>query len=1552
MNITETTACLIARAIQDRQRVQFGLLARSLPPFDTYTFYTALKPELDHLRLALLGFDDVDDRFPKEVAREVESAIQWRNDPHITVPLVVILNPTKQFEKIHSLGLLEPFTDQDLRRAIYRLATDEARNVSNYLQEKVWQVLERWDRSDSQGPMLVAAQLAAFYHALQTQEVATALSYLGLLPDPELRTDQDIGKELMINYKTVEWLSELDNQSFRTLARALTGDGDDFSQTFRKIKSYSDLRTSETLQALTLQEVLKLKNARKAPQPPAPDRRSVMPGDMYLVDQLLKLAAEQNIERQQRTRRLLEEQASRISQMFFRADIPEDYVDEPTEQDEDEEDVFETLVDYETEEEIGRVEKFKEDKDKRHPLHESFQAWLRPLCWGGQVEVDLSSKGEVDKDEVDLGQLLSGKMSLTYKPLRPLDLSNTNSLSYLFQNLDDALAQSGLTGRLTLLFQDLANHRRSLLQYHEQFLYYPQYAVEAREIRSHLRAYLDTYQELSQHLQQVCRQLQEHFPDAIQRATAQFLALDTILVRLNRLSKSPQISVLLTSLHPLHLWKWLQLAGYLYNLPRPLTSKEQEKVRQATSRLPTILNTFVLHPAMYGAPADQGESRLVLAGEIDNPGNEATVGIPYYQPIAEQVSGPDGLQHFATFLRHFLILYPPAQLGLTMVMINPPRMSPILRELAKLHRDREQEIHLDGARVLVFWTKTAVYDEWRSQDEEALQLFREDPRWTLYIDLETRSLENIHKELQRRKIYPHVILLCDPSAAVARSTFRTVQDEATPFGVPVQLTYDQISDTVQIVPAATGGIFDTYAGLRHVLSGDLHRTILGVGNQGAKPADLKSLLDMDPGAHWLAVLDWPQGTLEMPADLGRRLLWLPARYRTLTIHTREQDWQDYWQPKLQSKLDDWQLSGSAADILDHLRELVTVFSNGLLDLIQESPSSYADVFNNGKLAEILAVMAVFNWYRQEHPGLILLPIGGEDFGDWYATGDFENQIPPYYIALWLENGRLHTDLLAIHRTYPPSNPVVLDSELAHLAAFAKAMEALFDEAGVAFILTPLRRALLRERLTAAVFAPSASTSGSPLVQGKQSKAQWATAINRLFDSAYKPSVRLMCIDVALDQKHLRVGLHRIPGQDVDGYGRFQVSVPGGFLQPGSAEVVAATATAAKPPYTSSDRRVEHAPPESADQHITTPSPDIAELVIGQGTRLRRVLDAYGLAIASVDLEKTQVGPRFIRYWVQLMPPAGRLSEIQKCAEDIAREMGSRTVPFIDNIPSQRYIGIDLARDEPQSISLQPALEKLPRSQPDQLLIAAGQSPAGEDVQLDLTRLPHMLVAGQTGSGKTVFLSSLIISLAWCQAATDLQLLLIDPKQMDFGIFGDLPHLVDNRILYESAEAIDALRNLLQAERPRRTELIKQANCPNNLEYNRRHPTQRLPWLVVVIDEFADLILSLSKREREGFEKQVNRLAATGRAAGIHLVIATQRPTTDIITGTIKANITARVSFRLPSQVDSRTILDRPGAENLLGQGDMLVSVDNNVQRLQGYFASYDELQKLLSVLKG
>jgi DNA segregation ATPase FtsK/SpoIIIE-like protein len=353
----------------------------------------------------------------------------------------------------------------------------------------------------------------------------------------------------------------------------------------------------------------------------------------------------------------------------------------------------------------------------------------------------------------------------------------------------------------------------------------------------------------------------------------------------------------------------------------------------------------------------------------------------------------------------------------------------------------------------------------------------------------------------------------------------------------------------------------------------------------------------------------------------------------------------------------------------------------------------------------------------------------------------------------------------------------------------------------------------------------------------------------------------------------------------------------------------------------------------------------------QAEQLRRILIAYGIAIASIDAEKTQVGPRFIRYWVKLQPPAGRLSEIQKYSVDIARELGSRTIPFIDNIPGERYVGIDLARENPETILLAQVLTQLPKEQPHQLLIALGQSPSGEDVKLDIVRLPHLLVAGSTGSGKTVFLSSLIASLVWRHPANELELLLIDPKQTDFGVFEDLPHLHNQKILYEPEDAIEALQELIAQEKEKRTKVLHEKRCRNILEYNRRNSERSLPWIVVVIDEFADIMLTLQRKEREKFERQISRLAATGRSIGIHLIIATQRPTTDVITGTIKANIPARISFRLPSVIDSRTILDQSGAENLLGQGDMLVSFNGELQRLQGYYLAYEDILRILDQIK-
>ena len=1566
-----TTAHLIAAALQKRvhEGVRFGLIIHSLPPFDVRTLYEALKPGLKDIRLALLGFHDEASWLPDNIAKDVETAVAWRNNTTITNPLIIILNPTEQQDKIHSLELLEPFTDEELRRTICKQAEVEAKTKNDPLTERLWHELGL--KQTSQYMPLVARQVTELYHALLEGDVAVSLPYIGLLPDPGLPnylTPPDtFRKRLRENKRQGEWLLELDSQDHRTLARALSEDSNlHHRQTFRRIKEYSQNPTRERLGKLTLDEILAIRQAKKDPLPPPdvdtsgtespPSTREQMLPDVYLIDQLLYLDLFQTDDQQKLTD--FEQQAERISEMFYE-DLTDDYeadlarMESPSRTLREknlENEQYEVLIDYRTQEEVSSV-RLPTGEEELHPLDEYMGVWVHPQCWGGYIHVE-----EFREGINDLPDLFDGSIALPFKPFKPLDTNSEGSLVNLFAALDVHVS-TATTERLSGLLMQLQEHRRILTKYRKLFLYYPNWAIQDPLLRQAIQNYLETYDKLAKRLQQVCRQVQAIHPDAVARAAAQFLALDIVIIDYpDEISTSE--NVMLTSLHPLHLWKWFELGKLIRENQDSLNDKELARLREAVQNLPTLLNTFSLHEQMFDPPRHLVETKLVLAGEINNAKAESTIGIPYYKPVADQSLTIDGLSQFVRLFDKFLNLYPPARLGLTLVLVDPPQLSSILIKLVQLYKVEQ----LYGAKLYVYRTKeqVATHDVWQSKDDEALQLFRDNLQWILNVSLDCDTLPDISEDLQKRELHPHLVLLCDPSEAIVQSIFRTVQDDTTPFGVPVQLTYDSISDTIKLVPAPGGSIFNAYAGVRNSLSGELQRSVMGVGNRSADPKYLRLILNQEYGANWLVIIDWPHGTLEFPRDVGRRLAWQSAGSRTLAVHTNEHDWQRYWHKQLRHKLMNLQLPDAVQVeyILDRLLELFPILPEGLTTVIKEQQLDGYDAFDEDVLSNLLSIIVVLNWYRVTKTGLVIIPIGGNDFSDWYEGQ--KSKLTADYMALWVtDENELHVDVLTVHTVIGTFDEVpalsAARSSLTTLAQFANTLESLFDFNRHS-LLAPLRRALLRERLTTAVFASSEPQIDVLLTQSRETKAHWASVINELFGGSYKPYIRLLDIRVALQEGNRTVDEQSYRHDD-DDYLRVIAKLPATYLhQKSEAKTIQPDAetdvskVSDSLPKTDVVQKVEPSRIEELEPAYEPKSVPVATIA-EQAEQLRRVLIAYGIAIAEVNMEKSQIGSRFVRYWVKLQPPAGRLSEVQRYAEDIARELGSKTVPLIDNIPGERYIGIDLAREEPDIIPLAPSLTKLPAEQPNELIIAMGQNPAGEAVQLDLVRLPHMLVAGQTGSGKTIFLSALITSLVWRHTKEELELVLVDPKQMDFGIFSKLPHLYKGHILYEPEEAILALRELIGDEKDQRTHLIRQARCPNILEYNRRYPQNRLPWIVAVIDEFADIILSLEKKERTTFEKQINRLAATGRAVGIHLVVATQRPTTDVVTGTIKANIPARVSFRLPSQVDSRTILDRPGAENLLGQGDMLVSVDNEVQRLQGYYATYKEFLDLLGRLE-
>lgn len=348
--------------------------------------------------------------------------------------------------------------------------------------------------------------------------------------------------------------------------------------------------------------------------------------------------------------------------------------------------------------------------------------------------------------------------------------------------------------------------------------------------------------------------------------------------------------------------------------------------------------------------------------------------------------------------------------------------------------------------------------------------------------------------------------------------------------------------------------------------------------------------------------------------------------------------------------------------------------------------------------------------------------------------------------------------------------------------------------------------------------------------------------------------------------------------------------------------------------------------------------------------LEETLESFGVKAKILQVSR---GPAITRYEIQ-PPPGVKVSRIVSLADDIALSMAASDVRIEAPIPGKAAVGIEVPNKEISMVHLRDLLEAQEFVQSgSKLTIALGKDIAGNPEVADLAKMPHLLIAGATGSGKSVCLNTLIASILFKATPDEVKLLMIDPKMVELATYNGIPHLV-NPVVTDSKKAATALRWAVR-EMERRYEFFAQAGVRDITRYNKlfkkKEPGggQPLPLIVVIIDELADLMMVAPA----DVEDAVCRLAQMARAAGIHLVVATQRPSVDVITGLIKANIPSRISFAVSSQIDSRTILDMSGAEKLLGKGDMLfnpVGAPKPV-RIQGAFLSDREVEDLVNYLK-
>ena len=357
-------------------------------------------------------------------------------------------------------------------------------------------------------------------------------------------------------------------------------------------------------------------------------------------------------------------------------------------------------------------------------------------------------------------------------------------------------------------------------------------------------------------------------------------------------------------------------------------------------------------------------------------------------------------------------------------------------------------------------------------------------------------------------------------------------------------------------------------------------------------------------------------------------------------------------------------------------------------------------------------------------------------------------------------------------------------------------------------------------------------------------------------------------------------------------------------------------------------------------------------------KIVETLGNYGIQI---DKIKATIGPTVTLY--EIVPAAGvRISKIKNLEDDIALSLAALGIRIIAPIPGKGTIGIEVPNKKPETVSMKSVLcsEKFQNNK-FALPCAIGKTISNETYVFDLAKMPHILMAGATGQGKSVGLNAIVASLLYSKHPSDLKFVMVDPKKVELTLYNrierhylaKLPDTED-AIITDVKQVVRTL-NSLCIEMDQRYDLLKAAQCRNIIEYNEKFKSRRLlpteghrylPYIVLVVDEFADLIMTAGR----DVEAPIARLAQLARAIGIHLIIATQRPSVNIITGSIKANFPARIAFRVISAVDSKTILDQSGANQLIGRGDMLLSTGNDLVRLQCAFIDTPEVEAITSYI--
>lgn len=1493
--------------IKQEQNNGFGVSIVNLPNIDIDLFLDGLQKDRK-LELFFLGHEQEQVESIKEavsgyegvtVQFTVEEAEDSRN---LGVEDVFRIHFIKnaEMEKISSLRWYDVIDMETVYKKCCRLASERIAQ-SNDTIKGLLQVLGRKDIRAILNFERVLDYLETLISSTEAElpnAVTSHLYRLGLLSDTNFAVGapsrEQIKESIKKNHSVLRRITSLEQKERQNIANYLSKNPD--NTVVRLILDYYRRPRLELLQQMELSDVEAcLKAASSSVRPLRPPRR---PGPTPTVA---------------------------TSEMIFdgQEDLIEDFVSQAGER-------IDNRPDSNKNDTISlEIDDIKIDVPVHISTERLAENFVSDKQWGGIIEADVvNPKEALDDDKYEIERF------------------GDDAISKIRNYLERAASYPEAEGASKAILNALDSFiaaREGILPFSKRLQDIPMLQVAAK--CSIFSEYLRTYERLLSEIKDSFKDLHELDSLGAKEVVSTVLSLDIVYI----VGKENSHAIP-TPLNPLYLWKYIKLAEEMLSsrgVPESddcyLSEKDKEFIIRKAEDIPDPL-TIIMLPLNEITRTEC----LPYAGRLGN--------MPIYSTRPQIGDSNAGLEAVRQSIIRYMCLYPHASMMLRISFINPPTVEAVVDMLKRLDRDKEFAAFGDvGIDLTIFRTKETSSD-WielkdKTLNEGMLGKVRGHKHSTFNLSIRNRcmSYPEILDKIAREQ---HIIVVFDPNEREISNARNSRTVHIHPLCVPKVYEYNKMRGNVKIRAANEGGIFADYASILEKLyeqpSTFGHRNVFV--NSPLKKETYESLLDK---ADWLMILDQNLKSWDVSLQsTSERLYYKGSDYRSIGIYSKNSRKFALGYQEIIAGLGNY--ASTEQGIKNIISATRSINDDGLLSIVSHSTNQIFDQ-NHGKGSLGLAITAIL--YMHQHPDAVLVGLDTQLAREWLADRD-DGKLPDLIGIRFFDSEEESpaVDLIEVktYDDYKISDEQVISGHAVEQVSILE--DLIFEMFGKnEKITTVSRREILREQVFECLFN---NTGYDP-----NKKQQLTQRLNSLFAGEYAidPTRNIFHVDFS------SAGSHRSLFKDAEGK-CYQLLVIGSetirailtneFIEPietdamEEAQLIQQEIIHAEtaPKEAQPDEQCVSMTPSSAlsepiqydaGQEEPLISPELHEKCV----RLNVVLKSYGIQAHPIDEALVQQAARFTRFKLELKPGETE-ANLKKRSEDIARELEAAGEIFISRINGTRYIGLDVPfADSNKPLMLVEYLDRLSRAS-GALSILAGQSPDGEFQMIDLAKAPHVLIAGTTGSGKTIFLYSIIVSLLQQYSADELELLIVDPKQTDFHFFEGLSHLRGGRVLTDADEAITALTTINTVDKQERTEQIKAMNSRDIDSYNAKVASGKMKRLVVVIDEYADLVQAaeLQGRDvRKTFESNLCMLAQRVRNLGIHLVIATQQPRATIVTSQLKAVLPFRVSFRLPSHTDSQTILDRSGAEDLLGKGDMLMLTDSDMLRMQGFFITEDQL---------